>query len=260
MQRLTATAIYWLLEARAIGFNGQPGADEARAKLAQAHIARRSRTRSCARKVTPDYTMGCKRVLISNDYYPALTRDNVDVVTDGIREVRAHSIVDDSGRRARGRRDHLRHRLPRHRRVRLPRHHRHRRPRPGEGLAANGIQTHLGITVAGYPNLFFLLGPNTALGHNSVVFMIESQIRYVAQAMKLAERHRAAALDTKASAQARFQADIQRKLASGVWTQGGCKSWYLDSHGVNRTIWPGFTWRYWLRTRKVDPEAFDLVG
>ena len=72
------------------------------------------------RKVTPDYTMGCKRVLISNDYYPALARDNVDVVTDGVKEVRAHSVVDADGRRARGRRDHLRHRLPRHRRLRRP--------------------------------------------------------------------------------------------------------------------------------------------
>jgi cation diffusion facilitator CzcD-associated flavoprotein CzcO len=124
----------------------------------------------------------------------------------------------------------------------------------------SGIQTHLGITVAGYPNLFFLLGPNTGLGHNSVVFMIESQIRYVSQAMALADREGAAALDTRESAQAEFQSDIQRKLLGGVWTQGGCKSWYLDSRGVNRTIWPGFTWRYWLRTRKLDPESFDLVG
>jgi hypothetical protein len=67
-------------------------------------------------------------------------------------------------------------------------------------------------------------------------------------------------VDTRESVQAQFQSDMQRKLVNGVWTQGGCTSWYLDSHGVNRTIWPGFTWRYWLRTRKVDPEAFDLVG
>jgi cation diffusion facilitator CzcD-associated flavoprotein CzcO len=123
-----------------------------------------------------------------------------------------------------------------------------------------GIQTHLGITVAGYPNLFFLLGPNTGLGHNSVVFMIESQIRYVSQLMALADESGAAALDTKESAQAEFQSDLQRRLAGGVWTQGGCTSWYLDARGVNRTIWPGFTWRYWLRTRKLDPAAFDLVA
>jgi hypothetical protein len=78
--------------------------------------------------------------------------------------------------------------------------------------------------------------------------------------MALADERGAAALDTRESAQARFQSDLQRKLVNGVWTQGGCKSWYLDARGVNRAIWPGFTWRYWLRTRKVDPETFDLVG
>jgi hypothetical protein len=78
--------------------------------------------------------------------------------------------------------------------------------------------------------------------------------------MALADREGVAALDTKESAQAQVQSDIQRKLAGGVWTLGGCTSWYLDSRGVNRTIWPGFTWRYWLRTRRLDPEVFDLVG
>jgi hypothetical protein len=112
--------------------------------------------------------------------------------------------------------------------------------------------------VAGYPNLFFLLGPNTALGHNSVVFMIESQIRYVAQAMRLVARSGAASVQPRESAQARFQSDIQRKLVSGVWTQGGCRSWYLDAHGVNRTIWPGFTWRYWQRTRRLNPAEYEL--
>jgi hypothetical protein len=89
--------------------------------------------------------------------------------------------------------------------------------------------------------------------------MIESQIRYVAQAMALVERTGAAALEPKESAQARFQSDIQRKLVEGVWTQGGCTSWYLDAHGVNRTIWPGFTWRYWQRTRRLDPADYELA-
>jgi len=126
--------------------------------------------------------------------------------------------------------------------------------------ATEGIQTHKGIAVSGYPNLFFLLGPNTALGHNSVVFMIESQSRYVVDAIKLAESRDAAALDVRQSVQDEFQRVIQDKLVRGVWTQGGCKSWYLDAKGVNRTIWPGFTWRYWLETRRVDPADFELSG
>jgi cation diffusion facilitator CzcD-associated flavoprotein CzcO len=204
--------------------------------------------------------MGCKRVLIANDYYPALTRDNVEVVTDGIREVRANSIVDAAG--VEHEVDAIIYGTGFH--VTDAFDYLDITGVDGRDLAKewreHGMQTHLGITVAGFPNLFFLLGPNTALGHNSVVFMIESQIRYVSQAMALVESRGAAGLDTREGAQARFQSDIQRKLVKGIWTQGGCKSWYLDSRGVNRTIWPGFTWRYWLRTRKLDPSAFDLVG
>src|SRR5262245_39221723 len=115
------------------------------------------------------------------------------------------------------------------------------------------------MTVAGFPNLFFLLGPNTGLGHNSVVFMIESQIRYVAGAIRLAERELAGTIEVRQDVQDAFQAEIQRKLADGIWSTGGCKSWYLDARGVNRTIWPGFTWRYWMRTRRVAPADFNLL-
>ena len=86
--------------------------------------------------------------------------------------------------------------------------------------------------------------------------MIEAQISYVAEALRLA---RGKAIEPKPEVQERFNTDIQRKLAKGIWTRGGCKSWYLDAKGVNRTIWPGFTWRYWLDTRKVRREDF-LVG
>jgi cation diffusion facilitator CzcD-associated flavoprotein CzcO len=130
----------------------------------------------------------------------------------------------------------------------------------GKQWASEGMQTHLGITVAGFPNLFFLLGPNTGLGHNSVVFMIESQTRYVVDAIKLVDRNRAGAIDVRPVVQDRFNTEIQRRLVKGVWTQGGCQSWYLDTQGVNRTIWPGFTWRYWLDTRKVDPADYELVS
>ena len=240
-----------------------PGADQAGVEArAGAHAQGRSRTRSCARKLTPDYAMGCKRVLVANDYYPALTRDNVE--REHRRHPRGHRARDRrrARRRARGRRDHLRHRLPRHRRVRLPRHHRRATaatsPRSG---SADGIQTHLGITVAGFPNLFFLLGPNTGLGHNSVVFMIESQIRYVAQAMALADagrrggaRHQGerAGRSSSRTSSASWPAACGRRAAARAGT---------STHaGVNRTIWPGFTWRYWLRTRKLDPATFELVG
>jgi cation diffusion facilitator CzcD-associated flavoprotein CzcO len=258
-QRAYRSLIYWLLESRAAGFNGRPGLMKLAQKIASRHLAKAVADPDLRRKLTPDYVMGCKRVLIANDYYPALTRRNVDVVTDGVAEVRAHSILDTAG--VEHEVDAIIYGTGFH--VTDAFDYVNITGVDGRDLSkdwrTNGIRTHYGITVAGYPNLFFLLGPNTALGHNSVVFMIESQIRYVSQAMRLVERSGAAALAPRESAQARFQSDIQRKLVSGVWTQGGCTSWYLDAHGVNRTIWPGYTWRYWQRTRRLDPAEYELV-
>ncbi|MEV8606798.1 NAD(P)/FAD-dependent oxidoreductase [Amycolatopsis sp. NPDC051373] len=259
-QRLYRNALYWLLEARAIGFNGHPKLMHAAESIARRHIAKGISDPKLRRKVTPDYTMGCKRVLISNDYYPALDRGGVDVVTDGVREVRENSVVDEAGVEHEvdaiiyGTGFHVTDALE----------YLDITGVEGRGLAktwaTDGIRTHKGITVAGFPNLFFLLGPNTALGHNSVVFMIESQSRYVVDAIRLADSHGAAALDVRPSVQDQFQAEIQDKLVKGVWTQGGCTSWYLDAKGANRTIWPGFTWKYWLETRRVEPSDYELSG
>ncbi|MEU0789394.1 NAD(P)/FAD-dependent oxidoreductase [Amycolatopsis sp. NPDC005961] len=259
-QRLYRNALYWLLEARAIGFNGHPAIMKAGELIAKRNIAKGIKDSALRKKVTPDYTMGCKRVLISNDYYPALARPNVDVNTSGIKEVKAHSIVDSAG---------VEHEVDAiiygtGFKVTDALEYLDITGVDGRDLAkewaTEGMRTHKGIAVSGFPNLFFLLGPNTALGHNSVVFMIESQSRYVVDAIKLAGSRDAAALDVRPGVQEKFQRDIQDKLVKGVWTQGGCKSWYLDAKGVNRTIWPGFTWRYWLETRKVDPADFELSG
>ncbi|WP_328605278.1 NAD(P)/FAD-dependent oxidoreductase [Amycolatopsis sp. NBC_00345] len=259
-QQLYRALLYWGREAQGLGFNGHPVIMKAGEQLAKRHMAKAIKDRALRRKVTPDYTMGCKRVLLSNDYYPALARDNVEVNTDGVREVKAHSVVDGAGV------DHEVDAIIYGTGFHVTDALEYLDITGSEGRslakswATEGIQTHKGITVAGFPNLFFLLGPNTALGHNSVVFMIESQSRYVVDAIKLADSHGAAALDVRPSVQEKFQAEIQDKLVKGVWTRGGCKSWYLDAKGVNRTIWPGSTWSYWLETRRVDPSDYELSG
>ncbi|SFB13684.1 Predicted flavoprotein CzcO associated with the cation diffusion facilitator CzcD [Amycolatopsis marina] len=260
VQRMYRNALYWMLEVRAIGFNGHAGVMKLAQKIAKWNIDKNIKDPRLRAKLTPDYTMGCKRVLISNDFYPALNRQNVDVVTDGIAEVREHSIVDSAGVEREvdaiifGTGFHVTDAFDNLEVI----------GREGRNLgkewATEGMQTHKGITVSGFPNLFFLLGPNTGLGHNSVVFMIESQIRYVSAAMRLVESAGADGIEARPDSQAQFNSDIQRKLAKGIWTQGGCKSWYLDAKGVNRTVWPGFTWRYWLQTRKVDTSEYSLVG
>ena len=112
----------------------------------------------------------------------------------------------------------------------------------------DGAEAYHGIAVAGFPNLFLLLGPNTGLGHNSVVFMIESQVQHVLACLRLLARQNAETIEVRAAAVRRFNAGIQRRLRHAVWSEGGCTSWYLDAGGVNRALWPGFSFEYWART------------
>jgi hypothetical protein len=136
--------------------------------------------------------------------------------------------------------------------------------RHGEDLVdrwnREGIGAHRGITVSDMPNLFFLLGPNTGLGHNSVVFMIESQIRYVADAIKTCDKLKAQALAPTRTAQDKFNDDLQERLKTSVWNSGGCSSWYLDEHGKNTVLWGGYTWEYWRGTRSLKPEEYQFLG
>lgn len=254
------TAIYWSAESLSIGLNGHINFMRPLESVAKWNIARGIDDPALRKKLTPTYRIGCKRILGSSDYYPALNRPTTSVITDGIAEITEDAIISQSGDKrpvdviiyATGFHvtdgfDHLR-----------------LRGASGRELSSvwsdEGIQTHLGITTAGFPNLFFLLGPNTGLGHNSVVFMIECQIRYIIGAIRLAKQRGAAALEVREPVQREFNSDIQRKLVNGVWSSGGCTSWYLDAQGVNRTVWPGFTWQYWRRTRNVADSDFALVG
>jgi cation diffusion facilitator CzcD-associated flavoprotein CzcO len=253
--RAFRNSIYWALEARAVGFTLDPRLSTPQEWLARRHIANQIADPELRAKITPDYTIGCKRVLLSNDYYPALTRDNVDVVTDGIAEVRAHSVVTTSGaeyevdciiygtgfkvtealgeQRVTGRNG-----------VKI------------QEAWAGGIEAHHGITVPGFPNLFYLLGPNTGLGHNSVVFMIEVQIQHILSCLRLLADRKADTIEARPEAMRAFNDRMHRRLRRAVWSEGGCQSWYLDEHGVNRTLWPGFTFEYWATTRRAKPADY----
>ncbi|HKT67617.1 MAG TPA: 4-hydroxyacetophenone monooxygenase, partial [Burkholderia sp.] len=109
----------------------------------------------------------------------------------------------------------------------------------------DGAHAYLGSTLPGYPNFFMIVGPNTGLGHNSMVFMIESQIEYILGALQAMHRERADAIEVRPLVEAQFNSDLQGKLKKAIWSTGGCKSWYLDPRtGKNTTLWPGFTWRF----------------
>ncbi|MBB6350873.1 cation diffusion facilitator CzcD-associated flavoprotein CzcO [Nonomuraea muscovyensis] len=250
--------VYWLLESRALGFTVDPRLMRAHEKVALRHLAAQVPDPELRRRLTPDYTIGCKRLLISSDYYPALTRDNVTLVTDPVKEIGPHGLVDASGA------EHPADVIVFGTGFRVTDAPRDRRITGRNGLRLqdawrHGIEAYYGVTVAGFPNLFLLLGPNTGLGHNSVVFMIESQVRYVLDCLRLLSRTGAKALDVRTERQRAFNRRLRARLDPLVWNAGGCSSWYLDEHGVNRTIWPGFTFEYWARTRKVKPAAYELL-
>ncbi|MEU7941974.1 flavin-containing monooxygenase [Microbispora bryophytorum] len=257
--RLLRDAVYWLLETRAVGFTIDPRLMKVHRAMAERHLARQVPDPGLRAKLTPDYTIGCKRILQSDDYYPALTRDNVELVTDGITEITERSVVDAAGR------EHEVDAIVYGTGFQVVDSLDAQRIAGRNGVKIqdawrDGIEAYYGITVAGFPNLFFLLGPNTGLGHTSVVFMIESQVRYVMDCLRLLSKTRAKALDVRPSAQRAFNDHLQRRLDRLVWSAGGCTSWYLDEHGRNRTLWPGFTFEYWARTRKVNPAAYELIG
>jgi cation diffusion facilitator CzcD-associated flavoprotein CzcO len=253
-QRLARWSIYWGHEVFALAFLHPRLAGVAR-KVALGHLHRSVPDPALRERLVPDYTIGCKRVLISNDYLPALTRENVELITSGIREVRPEAVVTGDGVEHPadtiifGTGFHVTD-MPIGDRI---------HGRDGRSLSdvwRGSPQAYLGTTVAGFPNLFLLLGPNTGLGHTSVVFMAECQIGYVLKALRFMRRNGLAAIEPHPDAQERFVSAVDARMRGTVWLAGGCDSWYIDRTGRNSTIWPGFTWAYHRRLRRFDPRDY----
>jgi len=258
LQRVARTGQYWFREWNLLAFTGKGGLRRKAEQEARKHLERQVPDPELRERLTPDYAIGCKRVLISNDYYPAVSQDNVDVVTSGIAEVRPHAVVDADG---------VGHEVDvivlgtGFRVMDIPVAHR-LTGREGRTLSEEwqktGAAAHRGTTVAGFPNLFLLLGPNTALGHSSVVFMIEAQIAYVVKALEALEEYDARALEVRREAQDAYDAQLQAQLETTVWNSGGCRSWYRDEDGRNFTLWPTHTYTFKRQLSRFDAEAYAL--
>ncbi|MHB8690336.1 MAG: flavin-containing monooxygenase [Solirubrobacteraceae bacterium] len=224
-------------------------------RLAVRHLHAQVKDPELRLKLTPSYRLGCKRILGSSDYYPALTRPNAEVVTDPIERIRKQEIVtaDGSVREI----DTI---------IFATGFHVTDNPmtemvrgRDGRTLAdvwQGSPQAYLGMAMPGFPNGFLLVGPNTGLGNNSIVFMIEAQVRYIVGAVKEMSRHGLGAIEVRPDVNAAFQEEVQARMPGTVWTDGGCRSWYLDASGRNSTLWPDFTWRYALRTRRFELDDY----
>jgi cation diffusion facilitator CzcD-associated flavoprotein CzcO len=254
-QRLARNGIYWISETFGLGFV-HPKLMVGIEAMAKSHLKSQVPDPVLREKLTPKYAVGCKRVLFSNNYYPALTRSNVEVVAAGVKEVKAHSIVDSQGKE--------------HEvdvvicgtgfDVQDPLGPLHVYDEDGQELRARGSMSgYLGIAVPRLPNLFFLLGPNSGLGHNSIIFMIEAQIGYIMKCLAEMDRRQAGMIEVSETAAREFNEDIQRQLKKMVWSAGGCSSWYLNERGENNTLWPGFTWKYWLKTRTPEFSHFVMA-
>jgi cation diffusion facilitator CzcD-associated flavoprotein CzcO len=250
--------IFWRQEFRVLGFLGNESIRKKAEAIALRHLAREIKDPGVRAALTPNYQLGCKRVLVSDDFYPTLNRSNVELVTEGISEVCPHSIVTRDGAE-----------------------------RPidvliyGTGFRATepligcrivgkgGVEIHdawgkrmsayLGVTVAGFPNFFMLLGPNTGLGHNSVVLMIEAQVRHAMNCLKLMKRENRRVLEVRPEIQQSFVEEIYGRMSRTVWQSGGCHSWYQDQNtGEITTLWPGSVVSYLRRTRSVSPSDYLL--
>ena len=255
LQRAYRWLVYWEAEAAIVTFT-HPKLAGLGEKMVRAHIARQISDPGLRAKVTPGYRMGCKRVLLANDYYSALAQQHVDLVTGPVSRITEHGVIGADGTEhpadviIYGTGFHVTDAFSRADITGAD----------GRSLAEQwqqGPEAYLGLTVAGFPNFFLLLGPNSGLGHNSMIFMIESQVRYVIRCLDLIDRRGPVTVGD--GAQQRFNERLQRRLEGTVWTAGGCTSWYLDSSGVNRALWPGSTVGYWLRTRRLAASDFETV-
>ncbi len=253
--RASREAIYWMLEARAFGFAVHPKLMAPLEQMARRHIRKQIADPGLRARVTPDYTIGCKRILLSSDYYPALQRPNVELITEDITRITEDAVVTADG--AAHQTDVIVYATGFN--VVESVTGLNVTGRDGRKFTPQTTEAYHGITVPGFPNFFMLLGPNTLLGHTSVVFMIESQIQHVMSCLRRLARDQADTIEVSEPALRRYNDALQRRLRRAVWSEGGCRSWYLDADGINRTLWPGFSFEYWARTRQARRSAYAVT-
>jgi cation diffusion facilitator CzcD-associated flavoprotein CzcO len=256
LQALSRARVYLAFESRALGFIRYPQLMELLTKRFRKQLAEQVPDRDLRTALVPDYPMGCKRILLSADFYPALTRPSVDLVTDPIERITADGVMTADGTVREvdaivyGTGFHASEFLAP---MRIT-------GRGGQELNAawqDGAQAYLGITVSGFPNLFLIYGPNTNLGHNSIIYMLESQIQYVLGCVKAIHGDGLRWMEVRPDVQDAFNRDLQARMRTTIWDRG-CTSWYRTADGKHVNNWPGFTFAYRRATRRPDLEDFRV--
>jgi cation diffusion facilitator CzcD-associated flavoprotein CzcO len=259
--RAARRQLLWIARETQVGaFTRHPGTLRALETLALRNMRRGGITDPALRqRLTPAYRIGCKRILLSDDWYPTFTRPHVELVDAGLREVRGHTLVAEDGRETEAdvvvlATGFLVTDAPIGRLV---------KGANGTTLAEEwreGMAALRGTTAAGFPNFLTIIGPNTGLGNTSMLLIIEAQLNYVADFMaKLHHLGGRVALAPRPAAVRAWNDTIQRRLARSVWNTGGCDSWYLDRRGRNTTVWPGSTAEFRRVTREVDLSEYEVL-
>jgi cation diffusion facilitator CzcD-associated flavoprotein CzcO len=254
---LYRASIYWRLEARFFAFFRGSWFSKKLREGALSYLHQSVSDPALAEELTPDYPIGCKRILISDDYYQSLMRTNVEVVTEPITGVTRGSVVTADGSERPS--DVIVFATGFESTSFLA-------PMQIEGLGGrklaeewrSGAEAYLGVALSGYPNLFLLYGPNTNLGHNSIIFMIECQVSYVLQCIKALMHQDLSYLDVRREAMDRFNEELKRAIEKTAWS-AGCHSWYKTESGKVTNNWSGFSVAFWWKTRRPDWAAYELV-
>lgn len=254
--RAYRSLIYWKNESRALAFTRFDRLLDIFALEARALAWRQVKDPAKRKQLIPDYRIGCKRILMANDWYPALNQDHVAVVSTGIARIEKDAVITQDGGRHEvdaiiygtgfKATDFL---AP----MKITGRH---------GLELSeawreGAEAYKGISVAGFPNLFMLYGPNTNLSHSSIVFMLESQIHYVLLCLRQLQAEQAAFMEVKPARQRAYVDGLQARLGRSVWASG-CTSWYTTASGRNVANWPGFTFVYRQLTQRLERGDYDF--
>ncbi|MGC4060859.1 MAG: NAD(P)/FAD-dependent oxidoreductase [Aquabacterium sp.] len=244
--KLLRTAIYWSLETRVIGFKYSKTLLKLVAQdKAVAHIKRQIEDPVLRAAVTPDYTIGCKRIILSSTLYPAFTRPNVSLHTrdDGIQEINERGILTTKGKQldldlivystGYDATDGV-------------------ISYPVIGKGGQSLQdmwreyprAYLGTAMPGFPNLFIVTGPNTGIGHTSAIFVIEAQMAYIMRAIQAVQQRKAKSIEVTPRAEADYTGMVHREMKRTVWQSGGCHSWYQSKSGHVIAMFPGFSFTF----------------
>jgi len=257
IQKLYRWRVYWQNEMTAIILVYRPKLTKYVQKLGEMQLKRGIKNPELRQKLTPSYSIGCKRILPSNYFYPALEKENAHLHVEGIERITEKGILDKNGKETEV--DCIIYAtgfeaadFPSWFKVSGDK---------GQQLIdvwKDGPEAYLGSTVSGFPNMFMLIGPNTGLGHTSMTIMIEASVQYAISCLKAMKEKNAKSMDVKTEVQASFNKTIQKKLAKTVWMTGGCKSWYVAKTGKNTSLWPGFTFTFINRTKTVNASEYHF--